>query len=153
MTARVRLLATRPRLGLAVAARSFCAELSVQHRAEIDYAQEGVPADLLGDTVLAMFRVLQEALMNALKHSGATRYTVALRGTPDAVTLDVVNNGRGFDPESALAGHGLGLVSIQERLSLVNGEAIVESAVGRGTRVRAWVPWQRTLGQRSGMAS
>jgi signal transduction histidine kinase len=140
-------------VGLAAAARNFCAEISTQHRAEIDYAQEGVPDDLPGHIALTMFRVLQEALTNAVKHSGATRYTVALRGTAEDVTLDVVDNGCGFDPESALAGHGLGLVSIQERLSMVNGEAIVESAAGRGTRICAWAPRQRMAGRLADLKS
>jgi signal transduction histidine kinase len=132
-------------VGLAAAARTFCAELSAQHQVEVDFQQEGVPADLSRDIALTMFRVLQEALANAVKHSGATRYHVVLRGTPEVMTLDVSDEGCGFDVESALAGRGLGLLSIQERLSLVNGEAIIESAQGRGTRVRARAPLQRML--------
>jgi signal transduction histidine kinase len=132
-------------VGLAAAAGNFCAELAAQHRVEIDYQYEDVPADLPGDIALTMFRVLQEALANALKHSGAALYTVRLRGTPEDVTLDVADEGCGFDVQSALAGHGLGLVSIQERLSLVNGEAMVESANRRGTRVRARAPLRRMI--------
>jgi len=132
-------------VGLAAASGNLCAELAAQHSVEIDYQHEGVPTDLPGDVALTMFRVLQEALANALKHSGAARYTVRLRGSAEGVTLDVADDGCGFDVESALAGHGLGLVSIQERLSLVNGEAMVESANRRGTSVRARAPLQRML--------
>jgi signal transduction histidine kinase len=139
-------------VGLAAAAGNFCAELAAQHHVAIDYQHEGVPADLRGEIALTMFRVLQEALANALKHSGASRYTVTLRATPEEVTLDVADDGCGFDVESALAGHGLGLVSIQERLSLVNGEAMVESANRRGTRVRARVPLQRMIANSAALA-
>jgi signal transduction histidine kinase len=132
-------------LGLARAANSLCKELSRQHGIAIDFVHESVPADLPADIALNLFRVLQEALSNAIKYSNARHYGVTLQGTPGEVSLEVVDDGCGFDVEAALRGPGLGLVSMRERLSMVNGEATIESRVGRGTRVRVRAPIHQTV--------
>jgi signal transduction histidine kinase len=136
-------------LGLAAAAGNFCRELSAQYRVTIEYTHQDVPDDLSRDIALALFRVLQEALSNATKHAGGRLYAVTLRGTPDHVQLEIADDGCGFDVESALRGTGLGLVSMKERMSLVDGSVLFESAVGRGTRVRARAPLSRR-GKRRG---
>jgi two-component system sensor histidine kinase UhpB len=69
-------------------------------------------------------------------------YRVSLRRSDNELQLDVVDDGCGFDVPSAMATSGLGLVSMQERLRLVNGEAVIESRPGAGTTVRASVPLQ-----------
>ena len=132
-------------LGLAVAAASFCKEASAHHGVQIEYVHENVPVDLDKDVAINMFRVLQEALSNAAKHSGAHHCWVTLRGVHDEVKLSVIDDGRGFDAEAALRGHGLGLVSMQERLRLVNGDVVIESEPGGGTTVRASAPLRTTL--------
>jgi signal transduction histidine kinase len=132
-------------IGLPAAAGSLCEELSAQHHIAVHYVAEGIPADLPHDIALTFFRVLQEALSNAMKHSGARRCFVSLRGTPDEVRLDITDDGCGFDVTSAPRNHGLGLVSMHERLNLVNGEIAVESGAGNGTRVRIRAPLRREL--------
>ena len=127
-------------LGLAAAAGIFCRELSGKYRVTIEYVHQDVPDDLSRDISLALFRVLQEAVSNATKHAGAALYIVTLRGTPDDVQLEIADDGCGFDVEYALSGSGLGLVSMKERMSLVDGDVCIESAVGRGTRIRARAP-------------
>jgi signal transduction histidine kinase len=82
--------------------------------------------------------VLQEALNNAVRHSGVRHFKVTLLGTPAEIQLEVIDAGRGFDPK-AVIGHGLGLISMQERLSLVTGEIFIESRPGGGTTIRARV--------------
>ena len=126
-------------MGLAGAAGSLCQELTTQHHVDISYSHEGVPSDLPCDIALHLYRVLQEALANAIKHSGARHHTVTLRGTVDGLQLDIADDGCGFDVAAALERPGLGLVSMRDRLNLVNGGVVIESAVGRGTRVRALV--------------
>ena len=84
--------------------------------------------------------MLQEALGNAIKHSGVDRFRVHLRAADDLLTLEVGDDGRGFDVAAALAGHGLGLISMQERLKLIRGEVTMLSAPGVGTVVRVTVP-------------
>jgi signal transduction histidine kinase len=89
---------------------------------------------------LCLFRVLQEALQNAVKHSGAQRFEVELRGALDGIQLMVRDAGLGFDPEAVVNNRGLGLVSMQERTSLVNGTFSIESGPKRGTTIRVRVP-------------
>ena len=127
-------------LGLAAAAGSFCREIAAHHEVNVEFVHEDVPAQLREDVAINLFRVLQEALSNAVKHSGASLYRVTLRRNDNELQLDVVDDGRGFDVATAMATSGLGLVSMQERLRLVNGEAVIESSPGAGTTVRASVP-------------
>jgi len=129
-------------LGLAVAARGFCRELSEQQNVEIEFIQTGVPQNLPGEISLCLFRVLQEALQNALKHSGAKLFRVVLRGALTEVELTVSDAGAGFDPREAMNGTGLGLISMQERLHLVKGELSIESKPNCGATVRARVPFR-----------
>ena len=89
---------------------------------------------------LCIFRVLQEALQNLAKHSGARRGQVLLIGKPDRIVLTVGDEGKGFDAEGTLVGSGLGLLSMRERLKLVNGEVSIDSEPGRGTVIHARVP-------------
>src|SRR5262249_1469291 len=86
------------------------------------------------------FRVLQEALHNSLKHSGVRRFEVCLWGTPEGVHLSVKDSGAGFDREQAREGRGLGLISMEERLKLLDGTLAIESRPDRGTTIHARVP-------------
>lgn len=87
---------------------------------------------------LALFRVAQEALTNVARHAGAARVAIALRCDGARLTLEVADDGRGFDPAAATA--GLGLRGMRERLALVGGDLTIEGAPGAGTRVVASVP-------------
>jgi PAS domain S-box-containing protein len=127
-------------LGLAAAAGTFCREVSSRSGVIVEFTHESVPTTLPPDIAINLFRVLQEALSNAAKHSGASRCDVSLRGTNDQLQLAVRDEGKGFDTEAAQATSGLGLVSMQERLKLVNGCVAIESKPGAGTTVRATVP-------------
>ena len=111
---------------------------------QIAFRDERVPEDLPRDIAIALFRVLQEALANAVAHSGVGHVTVVLRGRPDEVALEVMDEGIGFDFEAARR-TGLGLIGMQERLNLVRGTISVESTPGAGTTIRVRVPLsQRT---------
>jgi PAS domain S-box-containing protein len=125
-------------LGLATATRSLCQELSRQHNVQIDFIQENVPR-MSGDIVLCLFRVVQEALTNAIKYAGGRDVNVSLRSNQTDIELLVIDSGVGFDLESA-GRLGLGLVSMKERLNLVGGQIRIESRPGAGTTVRAGVP-------------
>jgi len=127
-------------LGLAAAAASLCRELSARHHVNIDFSAEGVPENLSKDTAHCLFRVLQEALSNALRHAGGPVVTVRLSGTPTDIQLAVIDRGIGFDLDAPSQSAGLGLISMRERLNLVNGDLHVESNVGVGTAVRVRVP-------------
>jgi len=127
-------------LGVAAASASFCRELSEQQHIEIAFNAEDVPADVPKDVALCVFRVLQEAVNNAVRHAGVNHVDVALRGSPGELQLEVADAGIGFEPDVAVRGRGLGLISMDERLSLVNGALIIESKPEAGTVIRALVP-------------
>lgn len=127
-------------LGLEGAAAGFCKELSGQQNVDVDFHSECIPKSLPKEISLCLFRVLQEALQNAVKHSGAKRFEVLLKGAPNEIQLSVHDSGVGFDPEKALFGHGLGLTSMKERLKLVDGQLAIDSKLQQGTTIHAHVP-------------
>jgi len=128
-------------LGLVAAAKAFCRELSEQHNVRIEFKHSDMPAAVPKEISLCMFRVLQEALQNAVRHSGGQEFAVEVHGTQDEILLVVSDSGIGFDSRGAINGRGLGLISMRERLRLVNGELSIQSKPGRGTTVLARVPY------------
>ena len=94
---------------------------------------------LPAETETALYRIVQEALTNVLKHAEATRVTVRLRLHERLVELVVQDNGAGFDPGAVRDG-GLGLVGMRERVALLGGRMVVESSDGAGTMLKAEVP-------------
>jgi len=126
-------------MGLPSAAAGLIREISGRQGVEIDFDSGGVPTDLSNEISLCLFRVLQESLQNAVKHSGSRHFRVTLAGSPDEVRLMVRDAGRGFDP-AAVEGRGLGLISMKERLKLVEGDLCIESRLNHGTLVYARVP-------------
>jgi len=128
-------------LGLVPAAKSFCRELSEQHQAEIDFRDMAMPRSVPKEISLCLFRVLQEALQNAMKYSGVRHIKVELRGTEGEIQLTVSDLGIGFDPQDAIHRRGLGLISMRERMQLVRGEISIKSQPGSGTTIHARVPF------------
>jgi PAS domain S-box-containing protein len=127
-------------LGIAAAIGGFCREFAKQYKLDIHFIDENLPPQLAKSTSLCLFRVTQEALHNAVKYSGVNRFTVELRGVAEEVYLVVSDAGSGFDLEKAQAQEGIGLMSMQERVRLVQGRFHVESRPGHGTRITAVVP-------------
>ena len=127
-------------LGVVAAIRSFCREFCQQYDAVIQFTEENVPNFLPRDISLSLFRVTQEALQNALKHSGVRQFFVSLRGTADEIQLEVSDEGTGFDLEAALREKGLGLVSMQERVHQIHGILTIKSTEKLGTKILVRVP-------------
>ena len=127
-------------LGLEIAANSFCREFSQQHKVEIEFRPSGIPRNLPKEVALCLFRVLQEALRNAVKHSGARHFKVALSGEAGEIRLTVSDSGMGFDPSRTTEHRGLGLISMRERVRLVNGTISIESKRTAGTTVDVCAP-------------
>ena len=127
-------------IGLVSAISGFCDELSDRHELEIEFAHQGVPRSLSGTISLCVFRVVQEALRNIIKHSGARIAHVELNGTGVALTVRISDTGVGFDPTSDQAQRGLGLVSMRERLRAVGGNIFFTRLVPNGTQVDVRVP-------------
>lgn len=126
--------------GIAAAAGSFCKELSEQMKIEIDFSHTELPQSVTKEISLCLFRVLQESLQNAVKHSGVRRFRVELSEALGEIYLSVSDAGIGFNPTDAISSQGLGLIGMRERLQSVNGQFSIKSKAGYGTTVRARVP-------------
>jgi signal transduction histidine kinase len=125
-------------LGLEAAARQLCRELSDRLTVDIRFQSMGAVRTLPEDMSVALYRVLQEALQNAIKHSGSQRIDVWLRDSGREIALTVRDSGVGFEPNKAL--NGLGLISMRERLKAVDGELTIDARPGVGTAIRTRVP-------------
>jgi signal transduction histidine kinase len=127
-------------LGLRAAAASFCKNFSNRQKVKIDFHCEGIPKGVHIDIALCLYRVLQEALQNAAKHSSSKDIEVSLRGESNEIQLTVRDWGIGFDPAEAMKKHGIGLARIHEHLKLVDGKLLIESQTKQGATIHAWVP-------------
>jgi signal transduction histidine kinase len=127
-------------IGLIPSLQALQREMS---RAEvaITFTPDNVPSSVPPDLTLCLFRVVQEALQNALKYSKARQVSVHLRGTPKGIELTIVDDGVGFDVNGAW-GKGLGLISMRERLEALGGTLAIRSKAGAGTRLEVVVPLQ-----------
>jgi PAS domain S-box-containing protein len=132
-------------LGVAAAMKSWCKEFAERQNMEIDFRHD-VRNILPREAGVCLFRVLQEALHNAAKHSGVKRIKVELYEKSDEIHFIVSDTGRGFDVEAVKQGHGLGLTSMQERVRLVNGTIGIESRPMRGTTIHVRVPIDSKFG-------
>jgi PAS domain S-box-containing protein len=134
-------------LGLQHGVASFCHDFSRQHGIAAKVVDEGDLKRIPEIVCFTLFRVLQEAMSNVAKHSGADRVTITLRVYDDQAVLHVTDEGRGFEIGS---GRGLGLISMRERLRLVGGTMRVNSSPLHGTHVEAVVPIATAGGALSG---
>lgn len=126
-------------LGLPAALLQLGAEFGAQGldvRIETTVAGDDVPPAV----ATCLYRVAQEGLRNALRHSGSAGVGITLRPEGGGIVLVVEDAGAGFDPEAPAALSGLGLTSLRERLRLVQGRLTIESMRGRGTTLTAWAP-------------
>jgi signal transduction histidine kinase len=126
-------------LGIVAAAAALCREVSDQRGLEIAFHAVSVPEGLSRHVAVCLYRVLQEALQNAIKHSGMQRIDVTLRGGIDEIELTVRDFGAGFEV-STTHGRGLGLTSMKERVKAVRGRLAIQSEPQRGTTILASVP-------------
>ena len=129
-------------LGLAEALRAECERRRRRGRIELSVDLDPLPAGVGKDAALCLFRIAQEALNNVVAHARAQTASVKLRGMDDGLILAIRDDGVGFDPTDPGYRRSLGLVSMRERVRLVNGTLDIESAPGRGTGIVAWVPMQ-----------
>ncbi len=126
-------------LGVAAVMRIFCEEFGERKKVEIDFRSHGLPSLVQPEVSICLFRVLQEALDNGVKHSAVQKFLVQL-WADDEIHLTVSDSGAGFDLEAARRGRGLGLTRMEQRVRLVNGTFSVDSQPEKGTTVHAGVP-------------
>lgn len=136
-------------LGVVTGMRSWCKEFNERQKMSVDFKSD-VRSVLPLDLGFPLFRVLQEAMHNAAKHSGMARIEVKLYEAAGEIHLTIRDFGKGFDTEAARQGRGLGLTSMQERVRLVNGTITIESKPMRGTTIHVRVPFgEKKLSQRA----
>jgi len=130
-------------LGLIATINSYCMELSGQHGLEVHFLHHNVPQQLPKDVTLCLYRIVQEALRNAVKHSGCEEVTVELWGNSSAIDVHISDSGKGFDVDSLKARAGLGLLSMKERLRPLGGELNIKSQLNNGTTIKAHIPFSK----------
>jgi signal transduction histidine kinase len=101
---------------------------------------QGVREPLSGPAAGLLYRATQEALRNTLAHAGATTFSVRLASTADLATLEIGDDGRGFDPESAPAEGHVGLKGVEGLIEDAGGSLEVRSSPGAGTQLRVELP-------------
>ncbi len=142
----------RPRtlddLGLQAALESQAQEFESRTgiKCSVTLPQERLSLD--ADRSTAIFRIFQESLTNVARHAQAMHVEARLVEKNDRVIFQVVDNGRGFDPEEAKARKSLGLVGMQERALLLNGELTIEGVPGVGTTLTLTIPVPRGYGRK-----
>jgi two-component system, NarL family, sensor kinase len=135
-------------LGLPAALSWLARTLEQRTGLTVELALSGLEERLDPDLETLVFRLVQEALTNVLRHAGVRRAEVSVAGDGERLELKVADAGRGFDPQAALAGGGTasggGLRGMRDRLELFGGSLELASAPGEGTLVVARVPWKET---------
>ena len=127
-------------LGLVAAIRGLCDDVARTEALKVDFTDREVPPIVPTDTALCVYRIAQEALRNAVKHSRAQHAGVELTGIADTLSLRIADDGIGFDPKLVRRQGGLGLVSMRERVLQLGGEITIESQPSGGTRLVVRVP-------------
>jgi len=132
-------------LGLPTALSNFCRDFAERNSMEIESENAGLQHKPTQEAALCLFRVAQEAIRNVQKHSGSNRALVQLDEVSGSLRLRISDHGSGFDPQSAELSHGLGLLSMEERLHSLGGELFIHSRPGGGTCIEACIPLSPTV--------
>jgi len=125
-------------LGLTVALRSYCSEFSKREGMAIKFLAKDAPEKVPEEISLCLYRITQESLRNVGKHASAKTATVKLEAVDKRIHLSIRDNGIGFDVAASTHKGGIGLLSMKERVRLVDGEFALKSAPGQGTRIDVW---------------
>ncbi len=126
-------------LGLEAAIQDHTHEFAQRAGLVVQYASRDVPKAIPTDRALCLYRVAQESLQNVMKHAEASTVVVRLLGTPNGVGVCIHDDGKGLEEQGSPT-RGLGLLSMEERVRLVEGMFRIRTRPGDGTEVHAWVP-------------
>jgi PAS domain S-box-containing protein len=129
-------------LGVVAGIRSWCKEFGERQKMKINFTSDVSSLPIPSEIGICLFRVVQEAVHNSIKHSEASQIEVQLRTEFDEIHLTISDLGKGFDLEAASQGKGLGLTSMQERVRLVNGSIVIQSEPMSGTNIHVRVPFK-----------
>jgi two-component system sensor histidine kinase UhpB len=131
-------------IGLSAAIQAHARNVTETGAVRVDTRIEGVDGALQPESELALYRLIQEALLNVVRHSRSDQARVEVERNSGHVVATVADEGRGFDVDDALVSGALGLFGMHERASYVGGRVTVRSAPGQGTRVRIEIPLRET---------
>ena len=133
--------------GLNVALEGLCYDFSARTMLPVQYHGLDLP-ELPMAVALSMYRLVQEALTNIIKHAEATQVVISVARSDGQLELSIADDGKGFLAESDMTRQrsGIGLVSMRERAELVGGTLAIETSPGQGTRLVARIPLDRTEG-------
>jgi PAS domain S-box-containing protein len=132
-------------LGLLAALESHVAEFGNEEQIEVKFTSSVTSEKIPFDVSVCLYRVALEALRNVSRHSGASSVSISLSEDDDSLMLEVSDRGHGFDVENAKRGAGLGLISVEERVKLLQGKFEVNSKPEHGTVLVARIPLARSL--------
>ena len=127
-------------LGLVAALRSYCEDFSKREGIAVKLTSRDIPKELKREIGSCVYKVAKESLSNVARHAAAERVSVILDGTADIIRLRVKDFGIGFRAGSPVIDRGLGLLSMQERVTLLGGNLSIRSHPGQGTEVTVAVP-------------
>ena len=127
-------------LGLVPTLRKYLKTIEEYHNhAKIDFVNIGIERRLPAKYEVALFRMIQESVQNALKHSNACEIRVKLEMTKKAINVSIKDNGKGFDTTKSKP-ESFGIIGMKERVDLLDGEIKIRSKIGKGTEVNVYVP-------------
>lgn len=128
-------------LGLEAALRQHVEDVAYRHGLTIDFDCSGLVRNLHQNVETTLYRIVQEALTNIVRHARATQVDVMLKVRSDQLVLVVEDNGVGFDPFQTMPGERLGLLGMRERAEMLNGQLTIESAPGKGATIVVEIPY------------
>ena len=126
-------------IGLVAALRSLCSDVSKQGTLQVAFTHDAMPPSTDAYVSLCLYRIVQEALQNIVRHSQAEKAEVSVSCLENQIVLEIADSGVGFDPRR-IPHAGLGLVSMQERVAALDGRLAIDTAPGQGTRIRVQLP-------------
>jgi hypothetical protein len=132
-------------LGLVAAVNELCENLRRQGRLDLHLFTKNIPVRMNHETELAAYRIIQEGLTNAMKHSGASEVFINLVGRGSSIFIGVEDNGTGFNLDEVMRSvrgnrRALGLLIMEERAVQLGGRFSVEPGLGQGTHLSAEIP-------------
>lgn len=131
---------TLENFGLAESLHELCKQTEVKEQLEFDIKVQDKFPSLDKQLEIAVFRVVQEFINNALKHSNSDKIEIELFHNINSVFITLLDNGKGFSIAEAMGKNGMGLRNVQTRLQPYNGEVSISSKIGKGTRFKIMIP-------------
>ena len=129
----------KPRIEKNTGASGYCEEFSKLRQIKVRLIARALPGAIRPGVALCVYRVVEEALGNVAKHSGAKRVVVSISGRGDALHAAIRDDGHGFDLDQ-VKGKGLGLISMEERVRHLGGTFSIAPKPGEGTRIEIRIP-------------